>query len=211
MQTKDCAFRVKSLDDGAQGSFVGYGSTYNNTDLGGDVVAPGAFTKTLQSSGGTIPLLWQHDSREPVGTVKATDSEYGLKVAGQLLMELPVAQKAHALLKSGIIRGMSIGYDTIRSTDTPDGGRLLQELKLWELSLVTFPMNEAATVLGVKSLGDVESILRGIRDAGDPEVKAHLRKIAAECKRLLPADVDDAERRAIAELAAKIRSYVVVQ
>lgn len=170
MDTKTFPIRIKSLDDGSDGQFVGYGSVYNNVDLGGDAVMPGAFTKTLQSNGGTFPLLWQHDSREPIGTVKATDDSYGLRVQGQLLMGLPVAQKAHQLLKAGIIKGMSIGYDTIRQSPTPDGGRKLEELKLWEISLATFPMNEQATVTAVKSSLD------------DPEVLEAVKALAARIK-----------------------------
>jgi hypothetical protein len=169
MQTKDCVFKIKQLDDGADGSFVGWGSVYDNVDIGGDTVMPGAFTKTL-SNGGTFPLLWQHDSRSPIGTVKAMDATHGLQVQGQLLMSLQKAQEAYALLKAGVIKGLSIGYDTINSANLANGVRQLTELKLWEISLVTFPMNEAATVGSVKGSDD------------DPEFKAALRELAAKIK-----------------------------
>lgn len=191
MLTKDYSLRVKQLDGDGIGSFVGYGSVYGNTDFGGDVVLPGAFTKTLQSSGGIFPLLWQHDSREPIGNVKATDSDYGLLVSGKLLMNLPTAQKAYQLLQAQIIKGMSIGYDTIRSADGPDGGRLLQELRLWELSLVTFPMNESARITSLKAvdnLSDIVSLLQTIPDDAawsDPDTKAQLVRVKDEVRRLL--------------------------
>jgi hypothetical protein len=211
MNRKDIPFRLKkdSLDDSV-GSFDGYLAVYNNTDLGGDVILPGAFAKTIQSNNGTFPLLWQHDSREPVGTIKATDDAYGLRVAGQLLMGLPLAQKAYALMKSGIIKGLSIGYDTIRSTDNPDGTRALQELRLWEGSIVTFPMNPLAAVSSVKSAAEVEAYLKHLTPSDiDAELLAHLRSIAGEVKRLITAPAGDPEVvDAVKQLAQRVKGYI---
>ena len=200
MLFKDSSFRLKQLDDEGAGSFSGFGSVYNVEDLGGDTIVPGAFTKTLQSNGGKLPLLWQHRSDEPIGTVTASDSNYGLLVKGQLLMDLPTAQKAYQLLKANVVKGMSIGYDTIKATSTPDGGRILSELKLWELSLVTFPMNEAAQVVSVKSIDQIESLLRGVAAADvKDDMLQHLRGIETQLKLLLVSAVnlEGGERKAL--------------
>jgi HK97 family phage prohead protease len=144
------SLKIKSVDD--SGRFTGVGAVYGNVDLGGDRIMPGAFTKTL-AAGKQIPLLWQHNPSEPIGSVKCTDSSQGLMVEGQLLLSDPTAQKAYSFLKAGIIKGLSIGYDT-KKADFVGDVRELQELKLWELSVVTFPMNEAAAVNSIKSMSD---------------------------------------------------------
>jgi HK97 family phage prohead protease len=215
MLTKDYAVRIKSLDEAAPGSFIGYGSVYDVEDLGGDVVARGAFTKSLQSNS-KLPLLWAHDTREPVGTATASDSTYGLQISGQLLMGLPTAQKAYELLKAGVVRGLSVGYDAIKASSTPNGGRLLTEIKLWELSLCVFPMNTAAVITGVKALDQVSDLLRSVKPADvKDDVLRHLRNIDNELKRLLTAtgDVDrEAQRReelkVLRELSTKLKALV---
>ncbi len=139
---------IKSLSD--QGAFDGLLSVYNVVDDGQDVVEPGAFTKTIQDRGGQIPLLWQHKADAPIGSLTLSDTAKALEVKGQLLMELPLAQQAYALMKAGIVKGLSIGYEVIKKS--MDGSvRRLKELKLYEGSLVTFPMNELAVVTAIKA------------------------------------------------------------
>ncbi len=85
------ALKIKSVDD--TGTFTGLGAAYNNVDLGGDKIVPGAFTRTL-AAGKQFPLLWQHDPSSPIGTCKVTDTPQGLHVEGTLLLQDPTAQKA---------------------------------------------------------------------------------------------------------------------
>jgi HK97 family phage prohead protease len=146
--------QVKSL--GEDGSFEGQLAVYNNVDLGGDSILPGAFTKTIQERGSEIPLLWQHNHKEPIGTLTLIDSPAALNVKGQLLLALPEAKKAYILLKARVIKGMSIGFDTIKDS-VENGVRQLKEVRLWEGSIVTFPMNESAMVTSIKSMGGTET------------------------------------------------------
>ncbi len=150
MDKKDFSFKLKSLTDA--GTFTGMGAVYNNVDLGGDRIIPGAFSKTL-SAGRKFPVLWQHDPSNPIGTCDITDSRDGLQVVGTLELSDPTAQKAYTFMKSGVVRGLSIGYDCIQATYDGDV-RNLTELKLWEISCVTFPMNQAALVATVKAMSD---------------------------------------------------------
>lgn len=138
---------IKALSE--DGSFEGILASYNTEDLGGDKIMPGAFTKTMQERGNEVPMLWQHNPDEPIGTLQLTDSPTGLLVKGQLLMDLDYAKKAYILLKAGVIKGLSIGFSTIKK-DMQDGVRLLKEIKLYEGSVVTFPMNEHCMVTAVK-------------------------------------------------------------
>lgn len=142
--------RLEIKEITAEGSFEGMLSPYGNVDGGGDVVVPGAYTKTLKDRGNKIPLLWQHKSDVPVGDLTLEDRPEGLWCKGQLLMALPEAQKAYLLIKARIVKGLSIGFEAIK--DAIEGGiRHLKEIKLYEGSIVTFPMNEQALIASVKA------------------------------------------------------------
>jgi HK97 family phage prohead protease len=154
MEKRDFSFKVKSFD-APDGSFEGDLAVYGNEDLGGDVIQPGAFARSIKANGSQIPLLWQHRPDEPIGTLILNDTPGSLQVKGQLLLDLPMAQKARVLLKAKIVKGLSIGYDTIVE-DYVGGTRHLKELRLWEGSVVTFPMNPLATVTAIKTLDDPE-------------------------------------------------------
>jgi HK97 family phage prohead protease len=167
LERKRFTLKIRSVDDA--GSFTGLGAVYGNTDLGGDQIMPGAFTRTL-AAGKQFPLLWQHDPSNPIGTAKVTDTREGLQVDGKLLLQDPTAQKAYLFLKSGVIRGLSIGFETLQSAMDGDV-RQLKELRLWEFSVVTFPMNESAQISSVKSLS-----------VSDDEVQMHLKAISRHQK-----------------------------
>jgi HK97 family phage prohead protease len=172
------AFELKSLD--TDGSFAGYGSVFNNADAYRDVVKPGAFQKTLEewkTKGALPPILWQHDSRSPIGpyTLMREDSK-GLYTEGQLLIkDVQQAREAHALMKANAIRGQSIGYNVPMGGEEYDGEtnvNNLTEIELWECSIVTFPANTSAVVTDVKNLlgaGETPTIRQFesfLRDAG---------------------------------------------
>jgi hypothetical protein len=152
VERRDFNFKIKSVN--ADGTFVGMGAVYNNIDLGNDVIRPGAFTRTLNSRK-SLPILWQHQPDNPIGSCTVTDTPAGLQVNGTLELSDPTAKKAYTFMKAGITRGLSIGYETVQSTMDGDV-RNLTELKLYEISCVTFPMNESATISSVKSLSDEE-------------------------------------------------------
>jgi HK97 family phage prohead protease len=144
--------RIEIKQISAEGSFEGILSAYNVVDLGKDVIVPGAFTKTILEHGNTVPMLWQHRTDEPIGTLTLIDGADALRVKGQLLMSLATATKAYLLIKAGIVRGLSIGYDTIK--EVVEGTiRKLTEIRLWEGSVVTFPMCEQALITSVKANG----------------------------------------------------------
>jgi len=168
MEQLNLKLQVKTLDE--QGRFVGLASVYNNVDLGGDVVVPGAFQKTLQDRGGEVPILFAHDSRQPVGLGTLKDTAAGLAIEGQLVLEVGKAKEAYSLLKAKVLRGLSIGYDAVKS-DYKDGVRYLRELKLFEVSLVVMPMNELATVTALKGNENL-----------DAEIKA-FQALLSECRK----------------------------
>jgi hypothetical protein len=135
------------------GVFTGYASLFGRKDGQGDIVMPGAFAKTLQARGASgIRMLFQHHPGEPVG--KWTDireTPRGLHVRGVLNTRVQRGRELLALLEQGGLDGLSIGFKTIRARNERSiGARLLLEVDLWEISLVTFPMLEGARVDAVK-------------------------------------------------------------
>lgn len=146
-----------------QGVIEGYASLYDVEDSDQDIIAKGAFDDSLQQwrvLGQMPPMLWQHDVAQPIGiwTSLKSDSR-GLFVRGQLFVdEVERAAEAYALLKRGALSGLSIGYKAERvrrvSGQTRGDGRslrVIERLKLFEISLVTFPALETARISSVKS------------------------------------------------------------
>jgi len=154
---------IKEIDE-ETGVFKGMASPYGNVDLGGDVVDKGAFKRTIQHRKGVVPLLWQHNSDDPIGVAELEDSEKGLMIQGKLNLGVAKAVEALSLLKQKAIKGLSIGYETVKK-DIIDNVRHLKEINLWEVSVVTFPMNPKANVNSVKSaeLAVLEEIKDGIK------------------------------------------------
>lgn len=147
------AFELKALDD--SGEFEGYASTYDHKDQGGDIVLKGAFAAALRTRGAKgIKMLADHDSTKRVGVwTDIAEDDTGLRVKGRLLTEKSIGKEAYIDLKAGALSGLSIGGRT--KSDSYDGrkrARLIKEFDLFEISLVTFPMNEQAQVNSVKEL-----------------------------------------------------------
>lgn len=139
----------------------GYGSLFGLTDQGGDAVLAGAFAaslKKLAAKGDKVRMLWQHDPTRPIGVWdEIREDAKGLWVKGRLLPEVAQAREAAALIQAGAIEGLSIGYRTIRAERDQKGRRMLAEVELWEVSLVTFPMLPEAKV-GRKEAEDLREI-----------------------------------------------------
>ncbi len=131
----------------------GYASLWGVADLNGDVVAKGAFGGTLAVTGAPgVRMLHQHESRSPVGVWdEMREDELGLWVRGRIMDWSAEARFAQALSRAGALDGLSIGF---RSQRARREGRLrvLVEMELWEVSLVTFPMLPSAR-FGVKNAG----------------------------------------------------------
>lgn len=141
----------------AKGIFSGYASYFDVIDQKRDQIARGAFTKTLkawQLAGKKPKMLWQHEAKEPIGLwTTLRQDEKGLYVEGRLALGLPRADEAYTLLKEGILDGLSIGFRTVESIyDKDRKTRILLDIDLLEISLVTFGANSKATVHHVKAI-----------------------------------------------------------
>lgn len=146
---------VKFATDEA-GTITGYASVFEGEpDSYGDIIARGAFTTSLaehKAAGSSPLLLWQHDPSEPIGVWLALrEDATGLHVTGKLILETRRGQEAYALLKAGALNGLSIGFRPRASERRADGGRILQDLELIEISLVSIPAASLARVTNVKT------------------------------------------------------------
>lgn len=166
IQFKTFSFELKTADnetDGDIGRFEGYASTFGNIDQGLDVVDKGAFKVTIKNNKGRFPILADHDWTSHIGyNEEAKEDNVGLLVRGAINLKVQKGIEKFALAKQALElktpMGLSIGYSTIQAQpdDKQPQVRHLTELKLWEYSFVTFPMNVEAMVTTAKSLGALD-------------------------------------------------------
>lgn len=194
----DRPFEVKSVS--ADGTFTGIASPFGELDSHYDIVLPGAFAKSLatfEERKRKVPMLWQHNSREPIGvytSLKETDTE--LLVTGQCNMKVQRGQECHALMEQGALTGLSIGFNTVNDEwDEKGMVRRIKEVDLWEISPVTFPSADSARVLSVKTidtmetLSDMEKLLRDVGGFTKSEALAFVARVKSLAQRSESADV----------------------
>ncbi len=202
-------FKFASQDDGV--TFEGLASTYGR-DLHGDIVAPGAFTKTLaeHKAAGTRPaLLWSHDPSEPIGVIESLEeAPDGLRIKGRLA-DTARARDARALAKMGALGGLSIGFRTRKASTGPEGARVIEDLQLFEISFVATPANPGARLATIKAADAAERadapMSTNITGAA-PDLAVIETKLAA-----LAAEVKSANDRADALETALARPAIVTK
>lgn len=209
-EVRSYPLHIKAAGD--DGSIEGYGSVFGVRDAYDDVIAAGAFGKSLSDhkAAGTLPaMLWQHDSAQPIGIwTEMVEDEKGLRIKGQLALETVRGKEAHALLKLGALNGLSIGFVSKQwAYDQTTDVRSLTEVDLWEVSLVTFPANRASRITQVKSadidgLTTIRQLERTLRDAGlsDSEAKAFV----AKAKRIATEERDAQDVAAALQAASRL-------
>ena len=183
MENKKLSFPLEIKAVNAAGEFEGFASTFGNVDNGDDVVVTGAFTNTLNEwrQKNQLPLMtWFHDISTPIGDfIEMNETNDGLFVKGSLWLgekATDLSRTAHNMLTGTGPKAMSIGFKTIQSEDVVTDGvrvRRLTEVKLFEVAVVPFGMNEEAIITSAKSLinddGKVTNIRtfeKALRDAG---------------------------------------------
>jgi HK97 family phage prohead protease len=159
---------IKDLDV-ATGIVTGYFSQFNSIDLDGDVIMPGAFTKTIaergpDSSKPEIAYLWQHDTTKPLGKLLVLrEDNFGLYFEAKM-SDTTWGEDALKLYRDGVITQHSIGYQVIKSVETQmdmeEEVEQIYEVKLWEGSAVTFGANPNTPFTGFKSLEEREDRIK---------------------------------------------------
>ena len=134
----------------------GYASVFGVKDHHNDIVSMGSFNNSIQKfvSGKSIPLLWQHMHDKPIGNIEQIlEDEYGLYIVAKILPNITYGREALELIKSGIICCFSIGFNPMKHYyDYDQDARIIEEIDLWEVSLVTFPANEHSSITAFRQL-----------------------------------------------------------
>lgn len=212
LETKRMALELEHVE--LDGSFSGYASLFGVVDLGNDVMDTGAFTRSLErrrASG--IRMLWQHEATEPIGiwTCIREDAQ-GLYVEGRLAKGVVRARETLELLRNKAIDGLSVGFRTIKARkDTRSGVRHIIEADLWEISVVTFPMQPLARIAQVKSgpLPTIREFERWLtRDAGLSRQDARIviaKGFATLAQKFQPEEPRDAFSKSNQSMAERLR------
>lgn len=219
-QRFDAPLELKFIAD--TGIFEGYASVFAVTDSTGDRIEKGAFAKSLaehRNLDRLPPLLWQHDVKQPIGVFREVyEDARGLFVRGELFTgDILRAKEAWKLMREGVVTGLSIGYRAREShRDQKNGVRVLTDIELLEISMVTFPANTLARVACVKA------VLASGKLPAPKEFEAFLREaglsrkqakgfVSCGYKSLLSRDAgegDDTDAAALQALAEKIYSLL---
>ncbi len=152
-------FYEEKSESGNYGYIEGYASTFDK-DRGGDVILPGAFKKTIKrhkkSGNRPIRMFFQHDRNEIIGGFpisKVKEDEKGLKVVGQINLDVQKGQETYSLARQGVLSDMSIGYSVRDFEYNKDEDiTYLKDIELWEVSIISEPMNTGAQILSVKAV-----------------------------------------------------------
>lgn len=215
VETKSFELEIKDAD--SNGMIRGYASTFGNVDQGLDVVDKGAFKKSIKELKGMFPILADHDPTKQIGwNLRAEEDEKGLYVEGKLDLNVQAAREKYSLAKgameAGVKMGLSIGYMTIKAEPDREKPmvRRLKELKLFEYSIVTFPMNTSAMITAMKSNWEKESNIDSVK-----KLITQLKQNGISHSDLLLAlhedgaanETDPGLTQSLSELLAKMKSF----
>ena len=210
-------FKTSKMEDGEGDDhmfrFEGMASTFGNVDMEGDIIERGAFTSSLQrlearraTHGRLMPALFNHDMFAPIGVFTSlTETEDGLFARGELPMDDSfVAGRIIPQMRAGSIRAMSIGFQ-INSRRWEGEIRIIEEIELWEASLVVFPANTQAQLTSMGKNNNLEKTIITKISRDDAEVLSTReleymlqagcrmsRQLAVKVASLLAADLRDA-------------------
>jgi len=156
----------KMTDDGRYREIDGYGAVFGNVDSYNEIIEPGAFAASIAAK--EPKMAWQHDLRELVGRWdEYREDNNGLMMRGRIATRTERGADAVELLEMGALKGLSIGFNTIKSEMDHDKGiRRLLEIDLWEVSLVSVPANPLANVTGFKSIETTREFEAALRKMG---------------------------------------------
>lgn len=198
---KTLQFNVDEYDE-EQGIFSGYGAVVGNLDDGGDIIEPGAFTKTIAEGWERVKILVLHnDCLLPIGRpLELREDAKGLYIKAKI-SDTATGRDVKVLLKDGVLTELSIGYDPIVFDYDEHGIRHLREVKLWEVSVVTWAMNPEATITGYKAAEAADRAAKIVTDAAS-DIKEGRKISSARLKTL--KDASETMKKAAKTLDALI-------
>jgi len=165
-------YKALSLELKSDGRTIdGYGSVFGNVDEYGDIIEPGAFAASIAKR--RPKMLWQHRMDKPIGVWDdVAEDGTGLRLRGRVA-NTPQGDEALALVGMGAIDGLSIGFQAI-TKEMVRNNRVLKTVDLWEVSFVTIPANELATITGVKAFGDERAFEGMLHEQGFSRTEAKI-------------------------------------
>ena len=202
-------YKTMQLKADEAGKISGFFSTYEKTpDSYGDIIEPGAFTKTIEKrkeSGHPFPLCWNHDFSSVIGVVDTVEEkEIGPYIEASFL-DTALAQDVRKMVQSGAVYQFSFAYDVLSWREpTADEKKMgvqnvLQEVEVFEISVVTVPANQNAVVTDIK--GAIEAEIKAGRRNNKSDEET-IKQIISLAQSLLTKE-DDKSEEAEAEEEAK--------
>ena len=190
------SFSAKFFENEDKGKFEGYASTFGNVDRTNDLIERGAFRKTVEALQGKIKVLENHDYNKRVGLARIEEDEHGLKVFdGKLNLEKQAVKDLYSDMKFGLVDEFSVGF-FIKDYSYDDKIRVIKEIELMEVSLVTIPANAEAKLTYVKNLDTIKTLKDAeacLREVGFSHSKAkHLISVIKGLRDVKPeAEIDE--------------------
>ena len=159
--------------DGDEGRIVAYVTTFNNSDVVGDIMAPGSLDKFVDEFNQTnkqLPMLWQHNNNELIGEwTKFEINSRGVKGYGEIFTDVTRGNDVRNLIKRGAVGSVSVGFRNKNYEQIEGGGRLFKEIELVETSVVVNPANPKARIVSAKNEDgsiNIRNLEKALRDAG---------------------------------------------
>ena len=157
LKYKSNSLELKDVDE-KSGIIQGYASVFGNVDSDGDVIVKGAYSKTIAENNDRVAFLYQHDITKPIGkNLNLNEDSYGLKFEAKF-SNSTLGRDVAIMASEGIIKEVSVGFRTIKGTAKQDNYEI-QEVKLYEYSLVTLAANPLAMVTDLKSEAEKKNYL----------------------------------------------------
>jgi HK97 family phage prohead protease len=188
---------VGAVNADDNGIFAGYASVFGGIDSFGDTIMKGAFAETLENMERMPLMLYGHDSQNVIGKwLKMDEDEKGLWVEGEFTPNHSLASDVYASARHGAIDGMSIGFSMGADDyeELENGGRRINKIELFEVSIVGFPADDSARVSQVKMSDEIKNIEtireaeRFLRDAGLPISMA--KAFISQCRPMFQREAD---------------------
>ena len=204
---------IKFASGGAQGVFEGYASVFGVVDSDGDIIEPGAFAQALKTQSRAVAMFFNHRRNEiPVGKwLDLAEDSTGLHVRGELTPGNPQSEALKAAMIHGTVGGMSVGFSAAKGdiTSIATGYSFRNVTRLSEISVCTFPANEAATVSTLKSMEAIESIRDAeswLRESAGLS-KSESQALIARIKSAVRSESESCDPTEIAALLERLKTF----
>ena len=171
LEHKSYQLEIKSSDDDSR-IVKGYASYFGNKDSDMDIIQKGAYTKNLEENGHRVKLYAQHDMNRPIGKItKLEETDNGLYMEAKFGTHSE-GEDYYRMAKEGILDEFSVGFKATKKDKNEHGGYDIKEIKLYEVSMVSYAANENARVMEVKS----EDVLKLVKQIEDKDLAFKLER-----------------------------------